>query len=777
MVQLSTSWQLLNSTTLTYYSSFSGTFQLWAKYSTQEVANNRTKVHYSWDLVLNSGWITSYDAQDYVTNSGWNDATYREYTSSKTLRTWEGWISHNANGTGSGSCTGRTRMGGMGLDTGDVSASYTLPTIPRASKPTASPNPLTIGSSGATLTVNTNRKSSSFTHTIKVQCGSWSWTSSARAVGASTTVTVPYSVIAQFSATSKTASATVTCTTFSGTTQIGSAQTCSVTFQVNASVDHPNIGTITVQDTNARTSAVTQDDSIYIANISTLQATIPLTVSGSYTELAQAVVTCGNKSQTYTLSGTSASLTFEFDKVNASSLSVTVKDKRGNSVTGTKSWTLIAYQPVTAVATVGRPSATGSVGVGQLTGMAYGGNFGATQNSLSISIDFKLHDAPDYDPQGTETATLALGQSGYNSYTDAFTFNYTLDYQYQYDIKFTVSDLFSTATYVAQLMQGLPIISWDENEVDVFGNLHIHDRDNPTVWQDVMQGFDAVQEHNGDKNLIPLIPNNVTYTTNGITFVTDMYHGTVTANGTATSNATLVVWTTALPDYEGFIFTGCPSGGGDSTYFMAIEESGGNYQIFGRDNGEGGVLTGQGDAICNVYIRINPNVTVNNLVFRPMLRDSRIASPTFSPYSAGLGFLGHCLFAYVDNHGNQPITTSTGGEVVMASRTIPYLPTGRYLLVGGGSLYCNTNTAYFKFAFYKNGTRFINNRIYVTNITSNTNVVTGMAIRVVNEPATNVRIDYILGAQSGAIGYSKSYNTRWGFIFKIADNSSVAHID
>lgn len=395
-------------------------------------------------------------------------------------------ITHNDDGTKTISigCSHNTEGSYFNCDN---SWNVDLDTIARASVPTASPNPCKLWQGGQTLTVSTNRKSSSFMHTVKVQLGSWSWTSSARAVGASVDVPIPYTVGAQIPATSKTASATVTCTTFNGTTQIGSAQTCSVTIQINTEQDHANVGTITVEDTNARTSAITQDNSIYIANISTLEATIPLTVSGSYTELASAVVTCGNTSQTYTLSGTSQTITFEFDKVNASSLTVKVTDKRGNSVTGTKSWTLIQYQPVTAVATVGRPSATGSVGVGQVTGMAYGGNFGATQNSLSITVDFKKHDDATYT--GTETYTMALGQSGYNSYSENFTFNYALDYQYQYDIRFTVNDLFSTATYVAQLMQGMPILSWDETEVDVWGHLHIHDRDNPTSFWDVSAPF------------------------------------------------------------------------------------------------------------------------------------------------------------------------------------------------------------------------------------------------------------------------------------------------
>lgn len=649
---LGTSWTQIASDGFTYLG-YSGTAYVYAKLNRQDIANNKSYI----DLELriyHSAWVQSYDTDFYLSGYGWLGYAYRSFDAgTTTIMSSQITVNHNADGTGSFTATGGYEYKGIGVSaTQFTSSSQSLPTIARASKPTASPNPLTIGSSGATLTVNTNRKSSSFTHTIKVQCGSWSWTSSARAVGASTTVTVPYSVIAQFSATSKTATATVTCTTFSGTTQIGSAQTCSVTFQVNASVDHANVGTITVQDTNARTSAITQDDSIYIANISTLQATIPLSVSGDYTQLASATVTCGNKTQNYTLSGTSQTITFEFDKVNASSLSVKVTDKRGNSVTGTKSWTLIAYQPVTAVATVGRPSATGSVGVGQLTGMAYGGSFGATQNSLSISIDFKKHDDPDYDPQGTETATLALGQSGYNSYSDAFTFNYTLDYQYQYDIKFTVSDLFSTATYVAQLMQGLPIMSWDENEVDVFGNLHIHDRDNPMVWQDVMDGFDAIYANQGQKNVLPITKS--TTTVNGITFTVNA-DGTIKANGTASGNYATFTFMTAstFGNYDGYLFTGCPPNPDPDNldYYMAIEQSGSPYTVFARDNGNGGVLNGAGSTKCNVFIRIMGGKTVNNVVFKPMLRDPRIASDTFTTPIARSAHLlvgsGNCVYAQV----------------------------------------------------------------------------------------------------------------------------------
>ncbi len=85
MVQLSTSWTKLNTYTVDTYG-FKGEFALWAKISETDIAGNRTKVSYDWDFTLTYGWQTSYDAKDYVTGAGWNAATYREYSSSGTLR-------------------------------------------------------------------------------------------------------------------------------------------------------------------------------------------------------------------------------------------------------------------------------------------------------------------------------------------------------------------------------------------------------------------------------------------------------------------------------------------------------------------------------------------------------------------------------------------------------------------------------------------------------------------------------------------------------------------
>lgn len=617
--QLTTSWQKLNSYTVEI-SGFTGEFQLWGKYSTQDVTNNRTKVHYSWDLEIEYGYARSYDAEDYLTGAGWNGAAYRQYTSSGNLRSWEEWNNHASDGTGGGSFTGRTRMGGIGVDTGWVSADYTLPTIPRASVPTASPNPRMIWQGGAPLTIYTNRKSSAFTHTVTLSYGTWSETRTG--VTTSTEIEIPYAVGAQFASTSKTATATITCITYSGTTAIGT-KTGTVTLQINAEQDHANIGTITTTDINTQTSAIINaGQAVYGQSI--IQATIPLTVSGSYTELASAKVVCGSSTQTYTLSGTSQTIIFTKGAVDVSSLTVTVTDKRGNSVSKTAQWELLPYQPITLTASVGRVSATGSTATGQVTGTAYGGTYGSTANSLTITYEYKLHSASEYTAgQDTYTQSISAGQQNYNH---AMTFAESFDYQNQYDIRFAVSDLFSTATYTAQLMQGLPIVSWDETEVDVWGDLHIHSRENPYVYQDVMAGFDAVLAHNGQKNL--LANTGATVTRNGITY-TNNGDGTWTVNGTATADSYGVI----ADGYEQLSFdypvtlSGCPEGGNGDTYWLQFYLYDGTNTA--RDYGDGVTVTPSGTGSRNVAIYIHAGTTVNNLVFKPMLRDARIASDTF----------------------------------------------------------------------------------------------------------------------------------------------------
>lgn len=615
---LGTSWTQIASDGFTYLG-YSGTAYVYAKLNRQDIANNKSYV----DLELriyHSAWVSSYDTDFYLSGYGWLGYAYRSFDAgTTTIMSSQITVSHNADGTGSFTATGGYEYRGIGVSASTfTSSSQSLPTIPRASQPTASPNPLTIGGSGATLTINTNRKSSSFTHTVKVQCGSWSWTSSARAVGASTTVTVPYTVIAQFSATSKTATATVTCTTFNGTTQIASAKTCSVTFQVNASVDHPNIGTVTLSEGNARVASIVATANTFVQGISTLEVSAPITVSGSYTQLDKVTVSNGSDFKTYALSGTSGTLNYSCANNRTTWLTITAYDKRGTTAVSKPAWTLLPYAPITMTASVGRVSATGSTATAQITGVAYGGDYGQSTNSLTVTYRWKLHDSTTWTT-GSQTYTLPISGSGQTNYSHAITFDESFDYQYQYDIEFTVNDLFSTAVYTCQLMQGLPIISWDETEVDVWGNLHIHDRDNPTVWQDVMDGFDGVLAHGGQKNYYAQFS---TRTNTGVTF-TAQADGSYKVTGSSTASSTWGGYANTLLTAGDYIMSGS-----NNHVSIMLRDSNGSYVGESLDGAEFN-FTVASDAIYRCYLVVRSGYTCNDTIY-PMIRDARIASDAFT---------------------------------------------------------------------------------------------------------------------------------------------------
>jgi len=140
-----------------------------------------------------------------------------------------------------------------------------------------------------------------------------------------------------------------------------------------------------------------------------------------------------------------------------------------------------------------------------------------------------------------------------------------------------------------------------------------------------MHGFDAVFAYSGQKNLLKITAS--TLVRNGITFTINESQGTIAATGTATAN-TDVFFATNQNISGDMILSGCPSGGSSSTYYMDARVNG-SYGT--HDYGDGVSFSGTCDTVA---ISILNGQTVNNLVFKPMIRDSRIASNEFVPWMA-----------------------------------------------------------------------------------------------------------------------------------------------
>lgn len=135
----------------------------------------------------------------------------------------------------------------------------------------------------------------------------------------------------------------------------------------------------------------------------------------------------------------------------------------------------------------------------------------------------------------------------------------------------------------------------------------------------------TVQNSTKGLNLINCTPK--TTTKNGITMVNNG-DGTYTVNGTATDDfdIALAPYTTKQNIY--YTLSGCPSGGSKTTYYL--DPCGYEY-----DTGRGTTIINPNQDFSN-YIRIviKKDVTVNNLLFKPMFNEGQTAQP-FEPYTGG----------------------------------------------------------------------------------------------------------------------------------------------
>lgn len=122
---------------------------------------------------------------------------------------------------------------------------------------------------------------------------------------------------------------------------------------------------------------------------------------------------------------------------------------------------------------------------------------------------------------------------------------------------------------------------------------------------------------------------------NGITFTVNS-DKTVNVNGTndSSANSSLIINRYDLSPGT-YILNGCPSGGASNTYRLAIQETG-SYSILGSiDIGNGsGEFTIDTTTNVQIAIFIQKGLTVNNLLFKPMLRKATIADDTYEQYGA-----------------------------------------------------------------------------------------------------------------------------------------------
>ena len=159
-------------------------------------------------------------------------------------------------------------------------------------------------------------------------------------------------------------------------------------------------------------------------------------------------------------------------------------------------------------------------------------------------------------------------------------------------------------------------------------------------------------------------------TINGVTWTVNS-DGSIKANGKATANS----WLTngsyiAITDHSPRILTGCPSGGGSSTFeihcrFEPTAADSSNSWYLNDYNTDGSSGYHQNTTIPSNYnyvrfeIGVRSGVTVNNVVFWPMLRLASISNGTFEKHKADENVTSKCKFSVQPNSRMDPTVKTT----------------------------------------------------------------------------------------------------------------------
>ena len=417
------------------------TFWIDVKLNRQDTTNNYSVV----DTRLTSTVVNNLSGSGYsfsLTGSSGISGSAVWTFENETILTGQTTIYHNADGTKTSSASASAYNSYWGINE-SFSGSFELPTIPRASTPSISPNPFNIGD---TITINTNRASSSFTHTLSLTFGSYTYQI---ATGVTTSVTLNTSTIAnnlyQQIPNAAQGTGTLTCVTYNGSTNIG---TKSINFTAKVVNSNPTFNAY-YQDINPTTVAITDDSSYIIRNKSNIQIWLENVSAKNYATPDSLIAIIEGVTYEGSLRGTGGEIDLEPLNLSSDTVAqIVLTDSRGISTTYNLTIKVLNWELPTAIIDLAR------------------------QNNFYSSTDIKVdanYSLLTVDNVNKNTITIKVrtkkvSDQSYGSYTtlqDNVTTTLTLDNNYQWDVQVLLEDKLGSTTYNLQIDRGIPIIFFD----------------------------------------------------------------------------------------------------------------------------------------------------------------------------------------------------------------------------------------------------------------------------------------------------------------------------
>ena len=240
---------------------------------------------------------------------------------------------------------------------------------------------------------------------------------------------------------------------------------------------NPTIGGITYQDTNGTTTGITQNNQVIIQNNSSLQFNFSTLSAKKYATLKSVAVTINGVTKSANLSSSSVgSSTINFGTINVAqntNASIVITDSRGNKSTYSKAITIWNWSLPSAIITCQREN-----------------NF-YDETNINVNADYSsLNGANDititYQYKKTTDSTYSQAQT----LQDDVTTQFSIDNEYAWNIKVTITDLLGTTTYNLFIDKGIPIVYFDRlNNSTGFNCFPKNQKSVEINGQDVMNMF------------------------------------------------------------------------------------------------------------------------------------------------------------------------------------------------------------------------------------------------------------------------------------------------
>lgn len=479
MATLTTSWQLIDQT---YLGTSGGNLyvRLYARYSEQDITNNRTYVYYeARSYYENSTYIQ--DNQGTIAVSG-TSASYqsagctRPTTGESVSVTTSGWVSHNSDGTGSASGSATINFPNWGWS-GTASGSFTLPTIPRASEVACSSPYI-----GDNAIISIDKKSSAFTNTVTYKIGTLTGTVATKT--SSTTLQLNTSAIADqiyaLIPNDTEIQGTIYCTTYNGSTQIGDTKSTTFNLYAKESVCKPSVRAIII-DSNKDVRAITGSKNKFIKYIS--KPTIDVLAEPKKSASINNFSINLNDGQTASSSTSSGSVGAEvfyqkpFNTIGSNKVKVSTTDSRGYSNSKDYTLDMIDYIKLHInTISITRPEGTSNEAILNCNGAYFNGSFSDTvSNTLTGSFKYRKSGETDWTDGGSITPTITNNTFKITNLSFGELFDYNEEYQFKiiFQDKFMiVGDLDSD---IVTLSKGQEVMAIGEDDVWIYGTLHLND--------------------------------------------------------------------------------------------------------------------------------------------------------------------------------------------------------------------------------------------------------------------------------------------------------------